>query len=272
MKLVETWLNEMSQVIREESLTVPEIRLGVFYTVAQLSSGQTGVAFTPRDLSDTVCCPKSAAEAPPAGRIAGQDAWTLAHYALSPVPLKRAVGVAVLNALSALAMERHGIQGGRVLSGVDALDAAGVQTADRVAMVGAFIPFIKKLKGRVADLWVVDKHLQALKPEELVFWRPPEEVTKILSQATVVVLTGSVLVEGGIDTLLAASSNARKIVMAGPTASAWPQPFFRQGVQVMGGIRVLDGRKLLQLVSEGGSGYFFDTVAEKICIVREDGI
>ena len=36
----------------------------------------------------------------------------------------------------------------------------------------------------------------------------------------------------------------------------------------MGGIRV-DGRALLQVVSEGGSGYFFEGIAEKVCIVRE---
>ncbi len=37
---------------------------------------------------------------------------------------------------------------------------------------------------------------------------------------------------------------------------------------VLGGIRVTDGPKLLQIVSQGGSGYFFGQGAEKICIVR----
>lgn len=37
---------------------------------------------------------------------------------------------------------------------------------------------------------------------------------------------------------------------------------------MLGGIRVLDGQKMLQLVSEGGSGYFFEKVAEKVCVIR----
>ena len=37
-----------------------------------------------RDLSDTVCCPKTAAGAPPAGRLIGVKAWETAEYALSP--------------------------------------------------------------------------------------------------------------------------------------------------------------------------------------------
>src|SRR4030065_50489 len=59
-----------------------------------------------------------------------------------------------------------GVPGGARRPGVDALQAAGVGPEDRVAMVGAFVPFIKALKGRVARLWVVDKHPDALKGDE----------------------------------------------------------------------------------------------------------
>jgi uncharacterized protein (DUF4213/DUF364 family) len=115
----------------------------------------------------------------------------------------------------------------------------------------------------------VDKHREAQKSEELPLWSPPEQAAEVLSQASVVIITGSALVEGGIDTLLHAAGRARRVVLAGPTASPWPPPFFARGVHVLGGIRVLDSCKLLQLVSEGGSGHSFEAVAEKVCIVRE---
>jgi uncharacterized protein (DUF4213/DUF364 family) len=154
-------------------------------------------------------------------------------------------------------MERHGVPGGRLLSGMDALEAADVYATDRVAMIGGFIPFIKALKRQVAELWVVDKHPEALKPDELPCWRPPEQVAEVLGQASLVVITGSSLVEGGFDALLQSARRARKIVLAGPTASPWPPTFFKPGVHVLGGIRVLDGARMLQVVAEGGSGYFF---------------
>jgi uncharacterized protein (DUF4213/DUF364 family) len=267
--IVATWLADLQGLLKGEPLTVTDVRIGVFYTAVRLSSNHVGVAFTPRDLHDTVCCPRSAAAAPPAGRMAGEKAWTLAQYALSPVPLRRAVGVAVLNALSALAIARHGIPGGRLLSGVDALAAARVQSQDRVAMVGAFVPFIKTLKEQVEQLWIVDKHQQALKPEELPLWRSPQHAADVLSRASVVLITGSALVEGGLDELLAAAGQARQVVLAGPTAGPWPPTFFARGVHILGGLRVLDGDKLLQVVSEGGSGYFFHTVAEKVCMIRD---
>jgi uncharacterized protein (DUF4213/DUF364 family) len=166
-------------------------------------------------------------------------------------------------------MERYGIPGGRCVPGLDALAAVEIQADDTVAMVGAFVPFIKKLKGQVASLRIIDKHKEALKADEVSFWRPPELALQTLTEASIVIITGSALVEGGLDLLLQAAQSARKVVLAGPTASPWPPPFFDRGVHVLGGIRVTDGTQLLQLVSEGGSGYFFDSAAEKVCILRE---
>ncbi len=56
--------------------------------------------------------PHSAAAAPPSGRMQGRSAWELAEYARSRKPLRRAIGVAILNALSALGIEQHGPGGG----------------------------------------------------------------------------------------------------------------------------------------------------------------
>ena len=272
MTLVQAWITDLKRVLEGEALTLEVVRIGVFYTAAQLSSGHAGVAFTPRDLSDTVCCPKTAASAPPSGRMAGRSVWEIANYATSPVPLRRAVGVATLNALSALAISRHGTPGGELRPGLEALEAAEVEPDDRIAMVGAFIPFIKVLKGRVASLQIVDKHPEALKLEERSLWVEPGRAVQVLGQATIAIISGSALVEGGIDELLDASSGCRKVILAGPTASPWPPTFFRYGIDILGGIRVRDPEHLLAIVSEGGSGYMFEEAAEKVSIVRNSDL
>lgn len=256
-------------MLRAEPNPVFDVRIGVFYTAVQLRTEQVGVAFTPRGLTDTVCCPKSAAAAPPAGRMIGMDAWELARYAFSHVPLRRAVGVATLNALSAVVIERAGVPGGRLLRDTDALEAIAVRPSDRVAMVGAFVPFIKALRDDVEALYVIDKHREALKEHELQFWRPPEEAPPVIAQADVVIITGSALIEGDLESLLDAAGEARTVALAGPTASLWPPTFFEHGVDVLAGIRIQDGVEMLQFVSEAGSGYFFDAAAEKVCVVRE---
>lgn len=266
MELVAEWLSDLRRDFTDEPL-VSDTRVGVFYTAVEISTGDVGVAFTPRDLSDTVCCPKTAAGAPPAGRLIGVRAWETAEYALSPSALRRALGIATLNALSAAAINRFGLPGGIMREKLDALDAAGIADDDEVVMVGAFIPFIKKLKGRVASIKVIDKHRGALKPEEQALWAPPESAAEVLKDANVVIFSGSTLVEGGIEELLSWSEAARVRVMAGPTTPLWPRPFFNRGIAVLGGIRVLNGRDVLTIVGQGGSGYFFEKAAEKACVI-----
>src|SRR3989304_6068669 len=100
MNVIEAWLADLREVLRGEPAAVSDVRIGVFYTAVALGTGETGVAFTPRDQADTVCCPRSAAAAPQAGRLAGQDAWALAREAAETNSLRRAVGGAVLNGLS----------------------------------------------------------------------------------------------------------------------------------------------------------------------------
>lgn len=269
--LVHRWIRDLRGLLGPEPLAASEVRVGVFYTAAQISTGHVGVAFTPRMQHDSVCCPKSAAAAPPAGTLAGRDAWELAQFAIAPAPLRRSVGVAALNALSALAIERVGTPGGHIECGLDALDAAEIKPHDQVVMVGAFTPFLKKLKGNVAGLRVIDNHPEALKPDEIGIWCSPYKAAEALDDANVVIISGSALVEGDLDALLLSTMNARRVVLAGPTASPWPPTFFESGIDVLGGLRVLDAPKMMQIVAEGGSGYFFGDAAEKICIVRDGG-
>ncbi|MAF86097.1 MAG: Fis family transcriptional regulator [Dehalococcoidales bacterium] len=267
--LIEDLIASLESGLDRRPLTIAQVCIGVFYTVVELSDGQVGAAFTPRDMEDTVCCPRSAAELPEAGKLSGQSAWDMAQQALSPSRLCRSVGLATLNALSACLMAEKDIPGGRLLSNTDALDVAHIDAGDKVAMVGAFTPFIRKLKKQDVDLKIIDKHREALKGKELSFWVSPDSIAKVMPEADVAIITGSAMVEGGLDGLLELCKGAHEVVLAGPTASPWPEPFFARGVTVMGGIRVKDSAEFMRLVAEGGSGYFFSGPAEKIAIVKD---
>jgi uncharacterized protein len=271
MTIIRELVKTMKESLGEKDIKVEDIRIGVFYTAAKLSTGDAGVAFTPRDLEDTVCCPRSAAKMPASGKLKGKRALELTKLANSDNTMQRSVGIAVLNALSALQIKEQGVREAQIVKGADALDVIEIKAGDKLVMVGAFVPFIKKLKGRSNELYVVDKHPQALKEEERHLWRSPASIADIMPQADIVIITGSSMVEGGLDELLSACTKAREIILAGPTASAWPEPFFKRGVTVLAGISINDPDKLLQIVSEGGSGYFFTGSARKIAIIRGKG-
>src|SRR3990172_9230602 len=154
MTIIQELIGSMSDFVGERDIEVEDIRIGVFYTAAKLSAGDAGVAFTPRDLEDTVCCPRSAAKMPASGKLKGEKALRLLKLANSDNTMKRAVGIAVLNALSALKMREQGVAKAKVLKNADALDVVEFKADDTLAMVGAFVPFIKKLKGITKELLI----------------------------------------------------------------------------------------------------------------------
>ena len=60
------------------------------------------------------------------------------------------------------------------------------------------------------------------------------------------------------------------ILVTGPTAGMITDAFFKRGVTVMGGILVTKPDELLDVISEGGSGYhFFGKSAERIVIYNK---
>ncbi|MGH7917289.1 MAG: Rossmann-like domain-containing protein, partial [Candidatus Binataceae bacterium] len=136
-------------------------------------------------------------------------------------------------------------------------------------VVGAVVPFLKTHKTRVANLAIVDKHREALPPEERQFWMWPNRTLETLSHANVVFISGAALVEGGIDDLLKASVAARQVMLVGPTTPLWGAPFFDRGVSALVGMRVHDHTQLLRLVTEGGSSELFERAADNVTLMAD---
>jgi len=114
----------------------------------------------------------------------------------------------------------------------------------------------------------VEKNPQTLKVDEMALYRPAEEAEEVLSEANVVFISGSAIVHRSLDSLLTFCRSAREVIVAGHTASVYPDPLFARGVTVLGGIAIHDGGQMVRLVGEGGSGYSFGRCAEKVVLTR----
>ncbi|MBI4607900.1 MAG: DUF364 domain-containing protein [Candidatus Rokubacteria bacterium] len=237
-------------------LTVADVAVGVFFTGVVLETGHAGMAATPiREIPEAVCCPRSLARMPEAGSIRGRLARDLLPFALDRNVLKRAIGVATLNALSHLLEDKAGADGYLVTVGRDALDALPIGTGTKVVLVGAFEPYIRRLRQVEADFCVVEKNPETLRGVDRSRYRSPEAARDVFAGAEVAILTGSALVNHTMDALLDAVSKFCRIAVAGPTASLFPLPLFARGVEVVGGIRITDPALMVRILTEGGSGH-----------------
>jgi len=258
---------QKSQVINRLKITPKDVRIGVFYTGVVLSTGHAGMSYTPvQEIPEAVCCPRSHAKMPQAGNLLNFSVYDLMEYALDDNVLKAAVGIATINALSAILLEDDHSPYKPSAYG-NALDLIQITGEDTVVMVGAFPPFIKRIQEITKKLFVIEKNPRTVGKGENIEIEPEARLQELIPKGDILIITGVTLVNHTLEPILRLARNARDIVVVGPTASVYPEPLFKRGVTVLGGVRVTDAAKMIHLIGEAGSGYdFFELCAEKIVI------
>lgn len=245
-----------------------DVRIGIFYTGVKLSTGHGGVAYTPRgEAVEATCCPRMHGMGPKAGELVNMPLEDALGLSEGDNPLLRAVGIAAVNAASQAILFGGERPNYHVVLGADALDVMEVGPGDTVVMVGAFPPYVRRLKNSVGRLHVFDENSSAL--QELGLPTSPETPLEgALAEASVAIITGSAFVNRTIDGILQAS-RAKKVAVVGPTASMLPEPLFKRGVSVLGGVRIDDSDMMLRIISEAGGSRALKTCATKYVVMGD---
>ena len=124
-------------ILRETLAAIPEILgpeldglmveravIGLFFTGVKLSNGIAGACATPiKTIPEAVCCPTSAMAMPFPGKLHGRPALDLAKEALGEHGIRRAVGIAAMNALADTCWRRRPHPVTELRLSVDAFDA-----------------------------------------------------------------------------------------------------------------------------------------------------
>ena len=254
-------------------ITVERAVFGLFFSGVKLSTGQGGLCFTPvKEMPEAVCCPSSAKAMPLSGRLKGRPVTEYLDDIFCGNILRRTLGIAALNALSLAVQEQDRNSGYELLSGVDAFDELDVTRYKKTVVVGALVPMLKKLIAANADFHVLEQDPRTLKERELPYYAPANQAYRYVPDADLLVITGVTILNDTLPGLLAMAKPGAEILITGPTASMVPDPFFQKGVTMLGGIQVTKPDELLDIISEGGSGYhFFGKYAERTVIRKKEG-
>jgi len=253
-----------------DRIAVERVVVGLFFTGVKLDSGFCGACATPiKTIPEAVCCPSSAMAMPFSGKLRGRPAIELAREALSAHGIRRAVGIAALNALAELCWRRRPHPETELRLGVDAFDASEIRPGERVVVVGAFVPFLKELKRRGQPYLVLEQDPATLKPDEMPYFRPAERAPEVVPQADVLLITGSTLVNATLEDLMSLARPQARVTVVGPTVGLLPDAFLARGADILGSVRITEPDAFLDLLAEGGSGYhFFGRSAQKVALVR----
>jgi uncharacterized protein (DUF4213/DUF364 family) len=203
------------------------------------------------------------------GQLRGRPALDLAREALGENGIRRAVGIAAMNALADTCWRHRPHPEAELRLGIDAFDATEIRPGDNVVVVGAFVPFLRELKRRHQPFLVLEQDPATLKADELPFFRPAEEAGTVVPQADVLLITGTTLINDTLEELLGLAKPTARVTMVGPTVSLLPDAFLRRGADILGTVRITSPDAFLELLAEGGSGYhFLGRSAQKVVLVR----
>lgn len=252
-----------------DAITVERAVVGLFFSGVKLSNGEGGLCFTPvKEIPAAVCCPSSARAMPNSGRLNGQPVSAYLEE-MSRGPLKKALGIAVLNALSSACWRQYPPRDYQFELGVDPLDRAVIPDDAFVVVVGALVPYIRMLKQRGRPFQILERDTRTLKSDEMAYYCPPERAQESIAAANWLIITGTTILNDTLEAILRQARPGAEVILVGPTASMLPDAFFRRGVQAMGGILVTDPDRLLDTLIEAGSGYhFYGRYAERLVIRR----
>ncbi len=270
-------LRESVEILKEkmgagyDSVTVDRAVFGLFFSGVKLSTGHGGLCFTPvKNMPEAVCCPSSAQAMPLSGKLKGRPVKEYIDDIFGSNILRRTLGIAVLNALSTYMDEKNPSSEYTIETGVDAFDVLDVTKHNKSVVVGALIPILRKLLKANADFKVLEQDVRTLNARELEHYAPAEDADKYIPHADLIVATGVTILNDTLPGLLDMAKSGAEILVTGPTASMVPDAFFKRGVTLLGGIRVTKPDELLDVLSEGGSGYhFFGKYADKTLIRKK---
>jgi uncharacterized protein (DUF4213/DUF364 family) len=256
-----------------ERLNVARLVIGLYFTGVKLTNGAGGVCFTPvKDIPEAVCCPSSVDTTFNPLKIRGMPVREVLPSLSSSHPIKTAVAVAVLNALSSLCWQRGFTDTYKMHVGVDGQDLVNMPQEKSVAVVGALVPTLRTLRERGGTWWVIEQDPRTLKEDEMPHYVPATISADVLAEADVLVITGVTLLNHTLEGILGKTKPGAEIAVIGPTASMLPEPMFRRGVRISGGVWVRQADELLDVLFAGGSGYhFFHTFADRVTLQRVEG-
>ncbi|MDI6902603.1 MAG: DUF364 domain-containing protein [Methanocellales archaeon] len=202
--------------------------IGGHYTGVKLEK-EMGVAYTPSDILLSF----------ELDNITGADAMRTARLALSDRILERTIGIATINALSwGIIPKRYQVCVGDPLKRIVIRDKI-------VVMVGYFPPVAEQLSSIAKDLRIIER-------KEMEGTHPSEDAEDVMSDADVIIITGSALIYGGMEVYLQYGMNADEVIVLGPTASMLPDPFFERGATIVAGIQITDPNAALDIISHAG--------------------
>lgn len=249
-------------------LKVARVIIGLGYTGVEIHAYAfnpfLGLAYTlPSVIGKTNC-----SKIDFAGRLTEKSIEKLLKWAYKAPSLEKIIGIATLNAISQHLLK---IMNPYKKLKVDLLKYLKIDKDTKIIFIGQITSLIQHVSKITKSIIIVENNpSKSPSLNKLSIKTNIDKLNKEELSTNILFCTGTALINDTMEEILALfRRNAQKIVVIGPTASMIPDILFDNGVDIVGGIKIVDYKSTIKVLQEGGGTKHFKEYGKKYNLIKE---
>jgi len=247
---------------------VSKVILGLGYTGVELISYAydpfLGLASTLPNIIRSTNCTKIDF----AGSLTDKSFKELMSWSYQPPSLEKIIGIATLNAASqhilAVKTPYKEIEG-------DLVDFLKIKQDTKILFIGFMKPMIRKVLNKTKRICIIDNN-PVIKRfyQNITILNDIDDLKESELSVDILFCTGTSLINNTLERIMTVFRKKTKcIVLIGPTISFLPDILFDKGVDVVGGMTIIDSESTVKVLQEGGGTKLFKKYGRKYNFIKQ---
>ncbi|MFW9969543.1 MAG: Rossmann-like domain-containing protein [Candidatus Odinarchaeota archaeon] len=261
-------VNQIYKIHKIMPPKVTKIVIGLGYTGVEVSAYAyepfLGLASTLPSIINATECNKMNF----AGKLTEKPLNELLNWSFEPPSLKKIIGIASLNGVSQHILQ---IMNPYKKLNVNLIDGLEINKKTVVNFIGLIRPLIRKVSKLTQKITIVENSLSI--SSEFNNFNVKQNINQLKEEelfCDILFCTGTTLVNDTLEPILNKfKRKSQEIILIGPTASIIPDILFDQGIDIVGGMKILNSEATLQILQEGGGTKLFKKFGKKYNLLRE---
>jgi len=266
--ILEKTVELIKQIYRYHKIFPPKVTrviVGSRYTAVEVAA----YSYDPfLGLAYTIPSVVNGNQADLAGLFDNQSLEVLLQWAYNPPSLEKMIGIAAVNALSQHILEI--INPYKTIKG-DIVDYLKIDEDKKVTFIGQIKPLIEHVNRFTDSILIIDDNPSI--SEQSTKFPKRNNISDLEDDeifTDILFCTGSSLINNTLEEILVFfRKKSRKTVVIGPSASMIPDILFDSGVDIVGGMTIIDRESTINVIKEGGGTKMFKNYGEKYNLIKE---
>jgi len=269
--ILEKTIDLVKQIYKIHKIIPPKITkvvIGLGYTGVEVTAYAhepfLGLASTLSSIINSTDCSKIDF----AGKLTEIHLSEVLNWSLVPPSIKKIIGIAALNGTS-----QHIL---RILNPYkkiegNLLDFIEIDEDTKVNFIGLIKPLIRKVGKITQAITLIEDNIPI--PAEFEHFKSKQSMSQLEPEdisTDILFCTGTTLINDTLEKILEIFKNrAKKIIIIGPSVSMIPDILFDYGVNIVGGMEIIDSKITFKVLQEGGGTKLFKKYGKKYNLIKD---